>query len=387
MWYTMAVGGLLPPAAFEDAGAVPAAVNMEGKRVERVLEWLRNPIVKRVLLVLYIILMVIAVIIVGVYCFLQFGVKPPDVENPTPPPTPPAVTTPSGPDVTGTPGPGDGPDPTTTPDPTPARREEVYTCLIFGLDHFSGSTDTIMVATFDVPNQKIGLVSIPRDTVVRRDRGAASNKINAAYAAGGSGSSGVEQLKREVQELLGIPIDFYVKIRLSAFEKLVNAVDGVWFDVPRNMDYDDDDQNLHIHLQKGYQLLNGEQAMGLVRFRQDNNGNDSFGDVGRAGVQQDFLKAMLKQVISGASVSSLPALIDVVLNQVETNADLNACLYFGKALLDMDLDGKLETETLPSTWRYPYMWVEKAQALDTINRLLNPMTYDVTIDMVEFFDE
>ncbi len=194
-------------------------------------------------------------------------------------------------------------------------------------------------------------------------------------------------MKREVEELLGIPIDFYIRVRLSAFQRLVDAVDGVWFDVPRDMNYDDPAQNLHIHLQKGYQLLNGEQAMGLVRFRQDNNGNDSFGDVGRAGVQQDFLKAMLKQVISGASVSSLPALIDVVLNQVETDADLNACLYFGKALLDMDLDGRLETETLPSTWRNPYMWVDKEKALETINRLLNPMTYDVTIDMVEFFDE
>lgn len=337
-------------------------------------------------MILYIILMVVAVIIVAVYCFLQFGIKPPEVDVPTPP-TPPSASAPAGPVGSDGPGSGDDPNATTSPERPPGgdRRDQVYTCLIFGFDVISGSTDAIMVATFDVPNQKIGLVSIPRDTVVRRDRSAAWNKINAAYAAGGS--NGVAQLEREVGELLGIPIDFYVKVRLSAFEKLVNAVDGVWFDVPRDMDYDDPSQNLHIHLQKGYQLLNGEQAMGLVRFRQDNNGNDSFGDVGRAGVQQEFLKAMLGQVISGASVTSIPSLIDVLLNHVETDADMNACLYFGRALLGMDLDGGIETETLPSSWRNPYMWVDKEEALETINRLLNPWTYDVTIDMVEFFDQ
>lgn len=346
------------------------------------LEWLKNPVVRRVLKILYIILVVIAVIIVGVYCFFKFGIKPPTVDDPVPP-TPPVETSP-GPEVSGSPAVTDDPGGTAavTEPPVSARRELVYTCLIFGIDYFSGSTDTIMVATFDVPNQKIGLVSIPRDTVVRRDKQAASNKVNAAYAMGG-----VEQLEREVEELLGIPIDFYVKIRLSAFEKLVDAVDGVWFDVPRDMDYDDPSQNLHIHLKAGYQRLNGEQAVGLVRFRQDNDGDDSFGDVGRAGVQQAFLKAMLSQIISGASASSIPALIDVVLNHVETNADMNASLYFGKELLNMDLSTAIETQTLPSTWRYPYMWVNKEEALETINRLLNPMNEDLTMDMVEFFDQ
>lgn len=349
------------------------------------MDWLKNPAVKRTLKILYIVLVVIAVIIVGVYCFIQFGIKPPPIDDPTPP-TPPVIPSSVEPNVTNTPDVSGDPNATPSPtEPVITRREGVYTCLIFGLDRFSGSTDTIMVATYDVPNKKIGLVSIPRDTVVRRDKSAAWNKINAAYAAGGS--NGVAQLEREVEELLGIPIDYYVKIKLSAFEKLVESVNGVWFDVPRDMDYDDPDQNLHIHLKAGYQLLNGEQAMGMVRFRQDNNGDDSFGDVGRAGVQQAFLKAMLKQVISGANVTTIPTLIDVVLNHIETNADVNACLYFGRELLKMDLDGGIETETLPSTWRNPYMWVDKEKALETINRLLNPWSEDVTMDMVEFFDQ
>lgn len=325
-------------------------------------------------MIVYIVLVAIAVLIVALYCFWKFGVKPPDIPS-SDDPTPPVISSSMKP-VEPTGG-ADVPDPT---QPVSGRREEVYTCLIFGIDRVSQSTDTIMVATFDVPNQKIGLVSIPRDTVVRRDyHSGGLNKVNAAYALGG-----VKQLDRELEELLGIPIDYYVKIDLRAFEKLVNAVGGVEFNVPRDMDYDDPAQDLHIHLKAGYQKLNGEQAMGLVRFRQDNYGNDSFGDVGRTGVQQAFLKSMLSQVLSGADVTSIPGLIDVLLNHVETDADLNASLYFGKKLLGMDLDGGIETDTLPASWHSPYMWVEEEEALTVINEQLNPFNYEITADMVEF---
>ncbi len=309
-----------------------------------------------------------SLIVVG-YCYLTFGVQPPTVGGPQPP---------TG--VEESPGqsaPIDSVQVET--DPVPVRREQVYTCLIFGLDSSSGSTDTIMVATFDVPNQKIGLISIPRDTVVRLDRTQPWNKINAAYADGG-----VEQMDKELEQLLGFPIDYYVKIRLSAFKKLVNAVGGVWYDVPFDMYYDDPLQDLHIHISKGYQLLNGEQAMGLVRFRQFNN-KEGYGDTGRANTQQAFIKAMLNQVLSGASLESIPGMVDILLNYVETNAGLNDMLYFGNALVGMDLNGAISTETLPAQWKSPYMWVEEEQALTVINELLNPYTTEITQDMVEFF--
>lgn len=330
---------------------------------------------KRALMAVYIVLVAIAALIVALYCFWQFGVKPPELPQPS---------SPQPPDIGGSVSPAAptaGTDDPIGSQPVAERRTEVYTCLIFGIDKISGSTDTIMVATFDVPNKKIGLVSIPRDTVVRRDhQNGGFNKVNAAHALGG-----VDQLKRELQELLGIPIDFYVKIKLSAFEKLVNAVGGVWFDVPQDMDYDDPEQDLHIHLKAGYQQLDGNQAMGLVRFRQDNFGNDTFGDVGRTGVQQAFLKAMLSQVMSNASLSSIPELIDVLFNYVETDADLNAALYFGGKLLGMDLDAGIETATLPADWHSPYMWVREEEALTVINEMLNPFNYEITSDMVEFF--
>ena len=124
--------------------------------------------------------------------------------------------------------------------------------------------------------------------------------------------------------------------------------------------------------------------MQVVRYRQSNT-DDSYGDTGRAGTQQAFMKAMLSQVLSGASVGTIPELVDVLLNYVETDADTNAMLYFGREALGIDLDTALSTGTLPAEWHSPYMWVQKDEALAMINELLNPYTTEITEDMVEFF--
>ena len=327
-------------------------------------------VASRLLKAFYILLMVLSALIVVTYCLWTYAIQPPTIEEP-PAETAPAET---GPAETA---PGE-----TAPietGPVRERREQVYTCLIFGMDDGNGNTDTIMVATFDVPNQKIGLMSIPRDTVVRQDRSAAWNKINAAYADGG-----VEQLDQELEELLGFPIDYYVKIKLSAFEKLVESVGGVWFDVPVDMDYDDPYQDLHIHISKGYQLLNGEQAMQVVRYRQSNS-NDSYGDTGRASTQQAFMKAMLSQVLAGADLGSIPTLADVLFNYVETNASLNDIIFFGKSLLGVDLDTALSTATLPGEWKSPYEQTDAEAALGLVNELLPVYTEPVTADIMNIY--
>lgn len=324
----------------------------------------------RILKIIYIALFSVSALIVAAYCIMNFVIRAPEVENP-PVERPPVSTEDPG---------NEGGSGEIGAEIVPERRKKVYTCLIFGLDKGNGNTDTIMVASFDVPNKKIGLMSIPRDTVVSKDRSAAQNKINAAYSR-----NGVEELDAELEELLGIPIDYYVKIKLSAFKKLVNAVGGVWFDVPVKMDYDDPVQELSIHLEKGYQLLNGEQAMGLVRYRQ-NNEHVGYGDVGRANTQQAFMTAMLSQVLSGADLDSVPELVDILLNYVETDASLNDMLYFGRELLGLDLSSGMKTGTLPGEWHSPYIWVQSEEALSMINELLNPYTTEITPDMVEFFE-
>lgn len=338
-----------------------------------------SPAAAKALKIAYFVLFGISLVIVLVYCYLTFLVKPPEVEKP-PEVTPPPSQSVS-PKPTGSQKPEDEePDPTPTPTPL-VRRDEVYTCLIFGMDDGYGNTDTIMVATFDVPEKKIGLVSIPRDTVISLENTAAYNKINAAYAQGGT-----EQLREEVSELLGIPVDYYVKVRLTAFERLVDLVGGVYFDVPTDMHYFDPDQDLLIDLTAGPQTLNGNQAMQLVRFRQDNTGA-GYGDTGRAHTQQEFLKAMLSQVLSGASIGDVPGLVDIVRNYVEIDKELsvNDMVYFGRELIGMDIASAIQTATLPGEWKSPYIWVDTEKALGVINEMLNPYDTELTEENVEFF--
>lgn len=101
----------------------------------------------------------------------------------------------------------------------------------------------------------------------------------------------------QIEDLLGINIDHYVKIDLDAFRKIVDTVGGVEVDVPQDMDYEDPVQDLYIHLDAGLQTLNGEQAEQLVRFRKYPTG-----DEGRIEVQQLFLKALAEKVLSSESI-------------------------------------------------------------------------------------
>ena len=180
----------------------------------------------------YRILVVLSAIIVVLYCAYRLASKKP---TQAPEPTPEAPAGSLSPDQTEAPG--------------RQRREGTYTFLLAASDQSSGNADTIMVATYDVPNAKVGVVSIPRDSLVDRK----TPKINAAYL----GKDGASTLKSVVADLVGFPIDYYITVDISAFKALVNAVDGVDFYIPCDMDYDDPTQDLHIHVDKGEQKLDG----------------------------------------------------------------------------------------------------------------------------------
>ena len=110
---------------------------------------------------------------------------------------------------------------------------------------------------------------------------------------------------------MGFEPDFQVIVEWEAVGEIVDAMGGVWFDVPRNMDYEDPYQDLSIHLKKGYQLLDGEQAMGVVRFRDGANGYKD-GDIGRIGTQQALLKAVLEQLLKLENITKINNVVFVL---------------------------------------------------------------------------
>ena len=211
------------------------------------------------------------------------------------------------------------------------KSEDYWTVLILGRDTGGGgNTDTMLLASYDVTNQKATVMSIPRDTMVNIPYDV--KKINGVYNYYGGGDKGIQALYKEISQLVGFEPDFQVIVEWEAVGEIVDAMDGVWFDVPRDMDYEDPYQDLSIHLDKGYQLLNGEQAMGVVRFRDGVNGY-STGDIGRIETQQAFLKAMVEQLLKLENVPKINRLIEVFQNNVTTDLSLENIFWFAKAAI------------------------------------------------------
>ena len=188
---------------------------------------------------------------------------------------------------------------------------DYFTILVFGADETSGLTDTIMVVSYDVTNQKATVMSIPRDTTVNVR--SSYKSINGVYNNNGRGEDGIQALKTQVSKLVGFVPDYYVMIDWELVGQMVDAIGGVYFDVPYHMGYDDPYQDLHIHFEPGYQYLNGEDAMNLVRWRKNNDGTATpggGGDTSRLDVQHQFLKAVLSQTLQLKNVTRIGQLAE-----------------------------------------------------------------------------
>ena len=120
----------------------------------------------------------------------------------------------------------------------------------------------------------------------------------------------------------------------EAVGKIVEAIGGVYFDVPYTMDYHDPYQDLVIEQEKGYRLLDGDDAMQVIRWRKNDKnspyGNPGIGDSGRMQIQQDFLKAVLKQLLQLKNVTNIGKIAKAFQENVETDLSFENILWFGK---------------------------------------------------------
>lgn len=214
------------------------------------------------------------------------------------------------------------------------KSENFYTVLVLGRDTGGGgNTDTMLLASYDVTNQKAAVMSIPRDTMVNVSWDV--KKINSVYNANGGGDKGIDALYKEIAQLVGFEPDYKVIVEWEAIGKLVDAIGGVWFDVPYNMFYYDDYQDLEISQRAGYRLLSGEDAMQVIRWRK-NSPNSPWGEVpevgdsGRMKIQQDFLKAVIQQMMTPANMLNIGKIAKVFEESVETDLSFQNILWFGK---------------------------------------------------------
>jgi len=238
------------------------------------------------------------------------------------------------------------------------KSEDFFTVLVLGRDTGGGgNTDTILLASYDVTNQKASVMSIPRDTMVNVPWDV--KKLNSVYNWYGGGDRGIEKVYQEIAQLVGFEPDFRIIVEWDAVGEIVDAIGGVYFDVPYHMDYDDPDQDLHIHQEKGYRLLSGEDAMQVIRWRMNNKnspyGATSIGDSGRMELQQNFLKSVMSQLLSIKNIGNIDKIADVFKNNVTTDLSFQNILWFGRQAVVGGLSvSDVNFTTMP--FRGAYVW-------------------------------
>ena len=179
---------------------------------------------------------------------------------------------------------------------------------------------------------------------------------------------------------LGIPIDFWAMVDLDQFGDLVDAIGGVPIDLPCDMDYEDSEQDLYIHLKKGQQVLDGDSAEKYIRFRKGNNGYAQ-GDIGRVDAMKVFMSALCRQIKNNLSISTVPKLAETAINMVNTDMKVLDCVYFGKNFMKNVDMSNVNFVTLPGeavNAGTSYYVMNKAGMLKLMNEYFNPYKIEIT---------
>lgn len=204
-------------------------------------------------------------------------------------------------------------------------------------------TDTIIVLNYNPKSKKMQIVSIPRDTLINVN--GKNAKINSAFAIGG-----YSRIKKEVENLLNVNINYIVKIDYNAFREIIDSIGGIKMKIERDMIYDDEGQNLHINFKAGETVkLDGEKAEQFFRWRKNNDGSGfANGDLDRIENQQKFISKVIDKCTSPLIFIRAPKIIMALGNNVETNMPVTKILSYGLKFIGLSND-KLTMTTAVGT--------------------------------------
>lgn len=271
------------------------------------------------------------------------------------------------------------------------RKKEFYTFLVVGRDTGGGgNTDTIMLVAYDIPKQKLNVMSIPRDTMVDANHPDRNRKINGVwnlslyYAKKDNKKPGISYLKEAVGEMMGFTPDFHVIVNWEAFGRLVDAIGGVDFEVPFDMKYKDPTQNLVIDQAAGYRHLSGDDAMQVVRWRHNNSFSVQYADadLGRIRTQQALMKEVVKACLKIENVTKIGELAEIFTEEVETDLTAGNLVAFAQRAIfgGLSMDNVTFT-TMPnkgvSVRGDSYVQAKPDELLGLLNDGFNPYTEDL----------
>mgnify|MGYP002858834264 CR=1 FL=1 len=217
---------------------------------------------------------------------------------------------------------------------------EPFTILLMGVDgtgdgiaNMTANGDSLMLVTFNPNTFNATMLSIPRDSYVPITcLGGKRNKITH------SSWGGEKCIIKTIENMTGLTIDYYAKINFNGIVKLVDILGGIDVDVEYSFCEQDSQRRFGentIYVNKGYQTINGEQALAYSRNRHPNPTycgsewtNYDSNDFVRGQHQQDVLKAILTKIKSIRDLSTIYSLLDTISNNMETNMDVNTILSF-----------------------------------------------------------
>ena len=190
--------------------------------------------------------------------------------------------------------------------------------------------DAMILSTFNQKKHQIRMLSIPRDTISYIPKVGYYDKITHAHAYGGPLAA-----MDSVEATMNVPVDYYVRINMKAFVEAVDELGGIYYDVPYNLNEPNSDDTGRIKIKKGYQKLNGDQALAVARTRH----HDS--DLKRGQRQMELIKILFQKAQNLKSIDKL----DNVISIVGKNAKHNLTQKEIKSLAKMYLGGSTEIKT------------------------------------------
>lgn len=207
-------------------------------------------------------------------------------------------------------------------------KKDVISALFAGVDKDGLRTDSIIYAKYDTINNKLYMMSIPRDTYT--DNPLATYKINSIY----SGGKYTKELVEEVEELLDVEIDYYAIINLDTIPAVVDEIGGL------NITLDDEIWKLnkktgewYFVFPKGEQTLKASQVETLVRNR-----DYADGDISRGKMQRKVMTALIKNLMSSKNILKLPTIANIILENTNTNVTIREAMKYISELKEINLD-------------------------------------------------
>ncbi|POZ56081.1 Transcriptional regulator LytR [Lysinibacillus sphaericus] len=208
--------------------------------------------------------------------------------------------------------------------PKTMKKKEPFSVLLLGVDersNDSGRSDTMIVITVNPEKQTMKMLSIPRDTRTEIIGHDTVDKINHAYAFGG-----VPMAMDTVENLLDIPLDYYVFINMEGFLQIIDTLGGVTIENDMDLTYDS------YHFPKGELSLNGDEALIFSRIRYE----DPRGDFGRQIRQRQIIEAVMKKASTPSVILKASDMLDVVGDNVRMNFTVKDLIQLQSIYKKMD---------------------------------------------------